>query len=206
MNDTVLGYGANTIMAVFTVGIFFAAIVQACIYLLMHATAKTIERAWVSLESLEVLRGRDASDRTIVVGLRNSGRLPARILDANISLAGITEHNDVLEQVEELPPMPTYYPNDFAFPHLLVAGEVARWDFPVTHRVSGDVQNLSLLLAHPGDTRSVWIYGYVHYVDPLTPKTIRRYGWVRRYDNVRSQQTGSFVFRHVNNNAYNYAD
>ena len=84
---TFLGIGVTAWIAVFTLGILIAAAVQACIYWVMLSTTKAIERAWVSLETLDIEIGHN-NRRVIAVGLKNSGRTTATILSANVTVRG----------------------------------------------------------------------------------------------------------------------
>ncbi len=79
-------------MAIFTLGLVWVGLKQRQTYEAQLATTKVIERAWVSLETLEIRIHPDHSG-TITVGLKNSGRTPARIVAANIS---VTRHQPFL--------------------------------------------------------------------------------------------------------------
>jgi len=199
--------GPTIAIAFFTLGLLGIGGLQYVTYREMLATTKAIERASVSLESLDILRGETTSDRTVIIGLKNSGRSPARIVAANVSFWAIeateTENSVTLNPAKDLPDVPQYFDRQFSPPAMLVAGEVSRWDYPVQHLTDHD---FAVLVLAPGDKRRLWIYGYVHYADPLTPNQVRKYGWAREYDPIRSQQTKVFKFRHFNKPGYNYAD
>ena len=186
-------------IAFFTVGILIAAVVQVCVYSAMHATTKQTERAWVSLESLDILSGKNAGDRIIVMGLKNSGRTPARIGSANVSVRGPV-----------LPDIAVYDEGTFAYPGFLVAGEVSRWQFAVTSArtelgIVAGAGYFSLTTSAPGDDKKLWIYGRVTYGDDIT-KDIREYRWARQFDPVRSKQEHVYRFIHENAKDYNRAD
>src|SRR5258706_9098998 len=122
---------------------------------------RAVERAWVSLDHLEILRGEDIGDRTVVMGLKNSGHIPARILSASVAIRAYT-----------LPDSPVYDDGDFAPPSVLVAGEVSRWEFEAKHTIANQVAEagqFALRTMIPGDKRAIWIYGRVMYADDLTP-------------------------------------
>lgn len=175
---------------------------------LAKATLKNTQRtdrAWVSLESLEIIRGREVSDRTVIIEFKNSGRTPATIIEANISFAGLKNSADDDFEATGLPPTPEYRDGKFAYPTFLVAGEMSRWDYRVE---STHPENYSVLMAKPGESRSFWIYGRIHYTEPSEPSKVRKYGWVREYDQVLSAQADPkvFKFRYVQNPSYNYAD
>jgi hypothetical protein len=168
------------------------------------ATSKLIERAWISVETLEVRIHKDQF-RTITVGLKNSGRTPAKILAANITVVGCVQddHGEIAD-LEELPDVPVYDDVVVRPPAVLVAGEVSRMRRTISD-TGPKAQYFGLLTARPGDQRRFWVYGFVRYTDGLSDVE-RRYGWVREYDPRLSTISGKFRFAHVNKADYNYAD
>jgi hypothetical protein len=50
--------------------------------------SQRVDRAWITLETLDIEAFEAAGDRTVVVGLRNFGRTPARITEANVTVRG----------------------------------------------------------------------------------------------------------------------
>jgi hypothetical protein len=202
-------------LGVFTGALVVVGIAQASIYALMHRTTKAIERAWVHVETLNIeppvdRRAADErGDRTIAIGLKNSGRTPARIVKANVTVRGTKEILDEgggrqVVELDDIPDDPDYDEENFAAPGILAAGEFTRF----RHRVGIGVNNENLATVEPGQTANIWIYGYIHYTDRFTPRKIRKYRWARRYDPVLSARSDPprFRFAHINKPKYYEAD
>jgi len=177
---------------------------------LMKATltnAQDTDRAWISIETLEIefSRGRNA---VIFIGLKNSGRTPAKISNANVTLRSTTSRKDegggtVIEDLTDLPEVPDYDAGDFVPPAILVAGETTRWSHKVTAPTDGA---WNLLTLSPGEEGKFWIYGYVEYTDQFHPSKTRTYRWGREYDPVLSAMHQRFKFAHMSKRDYGYAD
>lgn len=203
MDEGFLGLTVAAWTAVFALGLLIVASIQARIYCLMHRTTKVIERAWVSLETLEISVHPDHS-RTITVGLKNSGRTPARIITANITVRGSEAVGGDIGSVDDLPDVPVYDEVSIPPPAVLVAGDVSRMRHTISH-VDQRGCHFNLLTLRPGENRRLWIYGFIRYTDGLS-KTERKYGWAREYDPVLSAASERFRFAHINKPGYNYAD
>lgn len=196
MNDKFFGLTTTGWMFIQTIAIFIVGMVQACIYGLMWRNSKIVESAYVSLDDLEVEQSIAGLDHFIVVTLRNSGKTPARIIDANIS---------VRIQIADGEP-PTYdapwQEGNVRPPAIIVAGETTRWRHQA-HLLDADVWNM--LAIQPGAIGFFTIYGYIHYADDINPNVIREYGWGRTYDRVLSLRRRQILFAHINAPGYNYA-
>lgn len=209
------GLDVDDWIGIFTGVLVVIGIVQAFIYALMLRTTKAIERAWVHVETLNIeppvdRRAADErGDRTIAIGLRNSGRTPARIVEANVTVRGTEEVTDEgggrqVVELHDIPDEPQYDEGGFAAPGILAAGEFTRF----RHRVGISVNNENLATVEPGEPANIWIYGYVHYTDRLSPRKIRKYRWARRYDPVLSARCDPprFRFAHIDKPKYYEAD
>jgi hypothetical protein len=163
------------------------------------------ERSWISLDKL--LIGTSQPTRTITVTLKNPGRMPAHIVEANIS---------VRCNIASLPPVqqggrPTYDTGTFVPPALLVAGDESSMWFelsPANIAATANAHLTALTTLTVGQQVNMWIYGFVRYWDDLAPNTIHEYRWVRRYDLHKTGLHGNqrFLFAHENEPGYNYAD
>jgi hypothetical protein len=204
---------SNIVIATCTAALVVVTGLQWWTYRQIHATTKAIERAWISVEGLSVEEA-GKTDRAVTIHLKNSGRMAAHIVDANITIRGSkcvhTEHGESWESIDDLNDVPAgdrpvYDSGDFVAPAILVAGEVSSMRH-VVHDVTDE--NFNLLTLKAGQERNLWIYGYVRYTDDLAPKTIRSYGWARRYDAAKSKSTPRYRIRfvHVSRRGYNYAD
>jgi hypothetical protein len=207
-NSTPINW-SNWIIAAFTIVIALAAIGQMRIYGQMLKMNGVVERAWVSLETLNI-RVYDSRmitrPRTITVGFKNSGHMPARIIEANITVRGgvIEGDNGAVTKISDLPDAPVYDKIELAPPAILVAGEISRMRHTFTH--SGDKgEHFGLMVLTPGEKRDLWIYGYIKYTDGLSDH-VREYRWARKYDPLLSSVRGAFRFAHVNKPQYNRAD
>jgi hypothetical protein len=162
------------------------------------------DRAWINLETLVIEPG-DEGNRVIAIGLRNSGRTPARILDANVTIRSAERGADgvTLAYLADLPDTPEYDVSVFAPPAVLVAGETSRWRYGVSLT---SPNTWGLMRMSPGDSGKLWIYGRVTYTDQFNPHRPHAYGFAREYDPVLSGRSKTFRFAHVNKPAYNYAD
>jgi len=169
------------------------------------------QRAWISLENLDVVQGIDPADKVIGIGFRNSGRAPARIIEANVSIRGskavtIVESRGTTtnyEDIDDLPEAPVYDPGVFVPPAVLVANQVSSMHHTVNEVTD---ENWNLLTLKVGQERRVFIYGYVRYSDGLS-SNVRTYGWARVYDVRKSKLDPPKIrFTHVNKPSYNYAD
>ena len=176
------------------------------------------DRAWIHLETLDIepqadVHGSGArGDRVIAIGLKNSGRTPARIERIDVTIRGTKEVIDEgggtqIIEIEDIPDGPDYDLQQVDAPGMLAAGEFTRF----RQRVRIGKTNDNLAMLQPGDTGNIWIYGYVWYHDIFEPKKTRKYGWARRYDPIlsaRPLEDGRQVFRfaHINKPKYYYAD
>jgi hypothetical protein len=164
------------------------------------------QRAWVTLHRLEIeIPAEFNGELVIAASLKNSGHSTARIVAVNVTLRSCVDDNGMILALTDIPDQPVYDSSpEVAHPAILVADETS------TMRVS--MREFDLLnswhLRH-AVSDAVWIYGYIHYTDNLTPKEIRRFGWARKFDRELSKRAeGGFRFRfaHVNKPNYNYAD
>lgn len=170
------------------------------------------DRAWVSLETLEIETF--GYVKIIVIGLKNSGRTPARIANANITIRGWIRYPDAdgggFIGSTTLPDDPVNDSGEFTPPAILVAGEMSRWRHLVSY--TDRPEQLSLLSVRPDLNCKLWIYGYIKYTEQFHPGTIRTYRWAREYDPIlsknreTSQGNSPMQFAHLAKPKYNEAD
>lgn len=199
---------SDWILAALTLGLLIVAVFQLLNYRAALVTTKAIERAWVSLESLEV-EGDDPHHRVITAGFKNAGHTTARIQSANITLRSATDIDGTITHLPDLPDDPVYDAGAFVPPAILVPGEISRMRFALGRESSEDLLNSwALRTPVPSETREQWIYGYITYTDGLEPGKIRTYKWARRYDPWLSRHTTppKYRFAHIDKPKYNYAD
>jgi hypothetical protein len=164
--------------------------------------AMLAERAYISLESLEVEAG---SNKTVVVmALKNSGRTPADIVEANVTVrtVGPDGTDRILLRSDNLPDQPDYDRDTFVPPANLTAGEITRWRHEINRLNDGSGR----LNFQPGAVTGLWIYGYVTYRDRLSPEVPRTYRWAREYDPALSGRERRIMFAHMAKPNYNAAD
>ena len=164
------------------------------------------DRGWINIETLDIEPSNGG--RAIFVGLKNSGRTPVWIKEANITVRSTVERKDegggtVIEHLSDLPEDPVYDTGEFVPPSMLVAGETTRWKHSI-NTVTNSA--FDVLTTHPGEDAKFWIYGFVHYTEQFHPSKVRRYGWAREYDPVLSKREGRFKFAHMSKKKYSYAD
>jgi len=160
--------------------------IQAAIYVLMLIA----NRAWVSLDTLDIEQRADG-EYVIAAGLKNSGKTPARIAEANITI----RHTTLPQWSESV-----YSIGPFAPPVVLVANETSRFRHPLTF------QETEPLMLGPSANLTFWVFGYIRYRDGITPRT-RTYRWIRQYDQgLSGGAIPKFRFRHVTEQGYNDAD
>jgi hypothetical protein len=202
-NDSASSNGPNWLIAIFTLVIAGATIVQVIIYGRMLQTGKIVERGWVSIETLDIEIRPPDDQRVIIARFRNSGKTPVHIVDANITArCGLADLPDVPEGA-----FPEYDVDKFRPPTTLVANEMSGMWYPIENTI-GNAHRFAIAHFLPGKTTNVWLYGYVHYTDSFDPKVVRRYGWARKYDPIMTKLKGNsaFMFTHENKRGYNYAD
>jgi hypothetical protein len=132
--------------------------------------------------------------------------MPARIIEANITIRGgiIRNEDGTSVSTDDLPDEPPYEPIDVAPPAILVGGEVSRMRQTFTHSGARS-EHYRFMTLNIGDTRRLWIFGYVKYTDGLS-EDIREYRWLRAYSPLLSSARQRFCFEHVNRPNYNSAD
>lgn len=167
------------------------------------------DRAWVSVATIRVAPTSRSDGRMVVIGLRNSGRTPARIVEANITIRGstatTTQGDTTLGELVDVPTEPDYDRGDFVPPAVIVAGETAVWRHVVTTVTD---ENFAFLTVRPGDRHNLWIYGFVKYTDIYNPdpKQAHTYKFGRVYDATLSKKLQRFAFAHLAKPNYNGAD
>ena len=169
--------------------------------------AQKTDRAWVSLHSLEVAESSRPSGRMVILELRNSGRTPAIILSANVSVRStvVTSGNGEteIEPLTSLPDHPEWDDDIFVPPAMLVAGEKTRW----RHVVQITDKNLAFHTLQPGEDNNLWIYGFVKYTDIYnrSEESAHEYRFGREYDRILSKYNRAISFAHLGKAEYNKA-
>jgi hypothetical protein len=173
-----------------------------------HTSEEQLDARSIETLDIEPIPG---DGRIIVIGLKNSGRTPARILDANVTVRSARTVDDGggrgglrIEPIPpaDLPSHPVYDAGDFVPPDMLVAGETSRWRHYAARTVGDD--NWTLLGIPGKDRGTLYIYGKVRYTDEFKPKKPHVYGWAREYDPVLSKIAGDFRFSYLSKRGYNY--
>lgn len=187
------------LLTFFTGCLVVVGFIQAAIYRQIHRTTLAIERAWISLDDLEVER--QGYGFITTVSLINSGRTPAKIAEVNITVRGhLTNAAHVFQVIgKPLPPVAEYAPGDFAPPLLIVSNEISRWTCE-----SHDEEAIHFLGSHP-HAGHVWIYGYVKYTDRLHQGEVWEYRWIRERAPLRSTP-GRMMFAYNRTPDYNRAE
>ena len=206
------GLSLTAWMTIFSGALVAVGIAQFCIYREMHRTTKHIERAWISLDTLEVEPF--GYTHVIVMDLRNSGRTPGHIKAANVTIRGWIRNPDTdgggFVGSAKLAIEPDYDPGDFNPPAVLVPGETSRWRYVVPY-LNGQT-SARLLSVGPDTQCEIWIYGKIEYAEQFHPSTIRTYKWARQYDPILSKSRSipgtryPMLFAHLGTPKYNDAD
>jgi len=158
---------ANRVVALFTVVVAVATLLQVCIYRAIHRSTKVVERAYVNISHYpEGLQSVDPQKFSVKVKIKNHGRTPAKIIDVVLTLR---VHRG------PLPPKPRYGP----------AGPQPNRFFlmPKDHFVvTKTFEPISEADARGVDdgTVHVWLLGYVDYEDQFGRS--HRGGYARLYN------------------------
>lgn len=179
----------------------FIAACQALIYWQMLHTSRRTDRAWVVVADVTIEGDRDGTP-VVVVWLKNAGRSPAIIKNANVTVLVSDRVNGRVTAVDELPDEPRYDSSSVVPPPILAPNESAGMRL----RIGGagpDGRYFGFRRINQSGGATAWVYGWVRYTNGLDAKD-RLYKWARASRAVAGEPT--LVFVHVNKDRYHQAE